>query len=271
MKTSTFTKFARPLHALILCSSAMALSACGDAPADASAAPTESQAATGGGGGGGGGLGPEVTYTNNIFINSQPQRGQAVIATAVDTRFAPPIQLTATLVGHGGAPPPDTFASFNGIRLLADGAGRFHLDPFGVQPTIAPDNQLHLFVSAPSLGSTVNKAVPCPAVAALTTTPAAGSSIGATKTVTLSWGNLNNLGGLDPRYGEVVFMWALDAVTGLPTGTSTNVQIPRVNGALAATGGSIAVPPSSGGYRVDLVLNGFVTACNRVQSLTYLP
>jgi hypothetical protein len=87
--------------------------------------------------------------------------------------------------GHTAAP-TDTVVTLNGVAL-AGGAGRFHVAPTGPQPVLGADGFLHIIASSASTRQARQLDLACPALIAITTTPAPGSSLTGLATLEMSW------------------------------------------------------------------------------------
>jgi hypothetical protein len=185
---------------ILLAASLLSLAACGGPDSGAAAG----QGGTGGAGGAGGGggavsqppgttdpssssgsatleIGANAGPGGTLYFNDRPALGEPTISGLV-------------LVQQGHGPPPaDTVATLNGVALVHAVLGGtpsqsyFTVDPGGPQPTIAPDGFLHLTASSASAGATRLLHLACPFAAAVTPTPAAGSSLSGLSTVRLDW------------------------------------------------------------------------------------
>jgi hypothetical protein len=189
----------RAVPRLVLVASLLALAGCGGGDPSAAAGGGAGGPGVGGGGGGGitqppgttdpsssGGsatleIGANAGPGGTLYFNDRPALGEPTISGLV------------LVQQNHGPPPADTVVTLNGATLVHAVLGGvpsqsyFTVDPFEAQPTIAPDGFLHLAASSASAGATRLLHLACPFAAAVTPTPADGSSLAGASTVRLDW------------------------------------------------------------------------------------
>jgi hypothetical protein len=88
--------------------------------------------------------------------------------------------------GHNAAP-ADTVVTLNGVALAGGAGGRFHVAPTGPQPALGADGFLHIVASSASTRQARQLDLACPALIAMSSSPAPGSSLTGVTAVTVSW------------------------------------------------------------------------------------
>jgi len=224
---------------------------------------------TGGGGGGGGGGGMQIATQHGLYLVDLPMPGEAAASGFV----------LAALAGSYFTP-ADTVVTVNGVQLIhAPGlaAMYFIVDPNGPQPALGADGMLHITASSASAKSSRTLNLTCPARVVVTTSPAAGASLGGAGVLDMAWSPLpqnvplfiTGSFSMDPPTAR---LFGEDLATGVTTefvGQSFLSQ--------ASTGTSIPVQPTaSTGYMAELRYPGTYLLdgnsggyCGRAQRYTY--
>jgi len=157
---------------------------------------------------------------------------------------------TILVVGSGHtAAPADTVVTLNAVALVGS-SGYFHVAPTGPQPSLGPDGFLHIVASSASTKQSRALDLACPAPIAITTTPAAGSSLTGVSTLVMAWTtqfpqNVSTvLNFFDPARATLS---AYDPATGaLGAGTGVTLYQP------APLSVSLATFPTTTAYRAEL-------------------
>jgi hypothetical protein len=216
--------------------------------ASTSSAPTMHALAAGGGGGGaagggGGGLTVHIATMHGLYVVDNPQPGEPSMRGWVFIAFRGNSQATW---------PQDLVVTVNGVPLIHDpapgtAAGYYIVDPQGQQPVLGADGFLHVTASSRSAKTSRLLDLPCPAPVVITSTPAAGSSLGGAASLDLAWTALPQNAALFANGGFNVDMpntrlLSYDVVTGYANGFLGQGLMSQGQ---AALGTSIPVLPST--------------------------
>lgn len=227
----------------------------------------------GGGGGGGSGRGTNVLLGTDLglYVVDLPFPGEATISGWVLARLS------------SGTTPSDMVVTLNGIPLVhPPGLASliFVVDPNGPQPSIGPDNMLHIVASSASNKASRQMDLPCPARAVVATSPGAGSNLGGAGTLDMAWTALpqNTNFALIGHYipYPAATLYSYDLATGAAMGTVSQAA----DVTQSSTSTSLSVGPSaSTGYIAELSYPGVHTItdptdaggwCGRKQRYVYM-
>ena len=222
-----------------------------------------------GGGGGGGGGGMQIATQHGLYVVDLPMPGEASMTGWVLAAFA-----------GSYFTPEDTVVTVNGVQLIhAPGLVPmfFIVDPNGPQPAVAVDGMLHITASSASTKSTRTLNLPCPSRVVVSTSPAAGASLGGAGALDMAWSPLpqnpslfvTGAFSMDPPTAR---LWGYDLATGV-----TGEFVGQSFLGQTSTGTSIPVQPTaSTGYMSELKYPGLYVLdgnsggyCGRAQRYTY--
>ncbi len=168
--------------------------------------------------------------------------------------------LLATSFGGGLLTPVDEVVTLNGVPLVATGQ-YYKVDPnAAVQPTLGPDNMLHIVVSSKLTKTFRELDLPC-APATMTTSPPAGSSLAGVSALDVSWTPLPPQGpNLAPPFAvpfleqaDKVALFALDLATETIVGNGSGLQVLQGLDPNTESGITVPViPVNADGYMLEL-------------------